>query len=108
MKEEKENKDTQKESKQGKHVQRWYLFRPISSKLDMMIEPLNFICYISLCELDVYSRSQLYKKSKTYVNIFLEISWPIWIRFSVLRESVRLLKLMLNLVRTNNIQGREF
>ena len=54
-----------------------------------------------------FIQSQLCEKSKTPESIFLETSLSIWMKFSVLPQSVALLKLMLNLFCTSNIQGRE-
>ena len=58
----------------------------------------------SLDDLDLRSRSQLYKKSQTSVPIFSQISQWTWMKFSMLPQPVPLLKLMLNVFRTIDIQ----
>ena len=46
----------------------------ISFRRGSMIETTKLYILISLDDLDLCSRSQLYQKSKTFVSIFLEIS----------------------------------
>ena len=48
-----------------------------------------------------------FDKSKTSALIFLQISQSIWVKFSMLPQSVGLLKLMLNTFHVISIQGRE-
>ena len=56
-------------------------------------------------DLDLQSRSQLYKKKKVaHFPANLSTDWD---KFSMLPQPVGLLKLMLNLFCTSNIQGRE-
>ena len=62
---------------------------------------------ISLDDLDLHSRSQLYSKSKTLVSIFSDILLSIWMKCGMWPQPVGLLKLMLNLFCTSYIQGRE-
>ena len=56
-----------------------------------------YIFYISLVDLDLHSRSQLYTKSKILVSIFSQILMSIWVKFRMLPQPVGLLKFMLNL-----------
>ena len=44
---------------------------------------------------------------KNFMSIFLEISPSIWMKFSMLAKHVGLLSLVLNLVCTSNVQGKE-
>ena len=46
-------------------------------------------------------------ESITVVSIFSEISQSVWLKFDSLPQPVDLLKLILNLFRTSNSQGRE-
>ena len=62
---------------------------------------------ISLDDLDLHSRSQLDRKSKPLVSIFSQIYLLIRLKFGMLPQPVGLLKLMLTIICTSNIQGRE-
>ena len=77
--------------------------RRISFKLGMMIWTASMI----LDDFDLHSRSQLYEKSKTLVSIFWEILPSIWLKFSIQPQPNGLLKLVVNLFCTSNIQGRD-
>ena len=58
---------------------------------DVVIVIIKFsFFYISLDDLNLHSRSQLYeeKKNPTSVSIFLEISQRIWMKFSMLPQPV--------------------
>ena len=56
--------------------------------------------------LNLHPRSQLFEKEKPTTLIFLQISQSIWMKCSMLPQSVGLFKLLLNLSCTINIQGR--
>ena len=72
---------------------------------DRDLKALHFdIC---LDDFDLHSSSQLRKKSKTSVSVFSQILASNFMKFSMLPWPVGLLKLMLNLVCTGNIQRRE-
>ena len=60
---------------------------------------------ISLDDLDIYLRCQLYGKSTTSVSIFSQISKTIWMAFSMLPQPIGFLKLKLSSFYTSHIQG---
>ena len=65
---------------------------------------------ISFYYCDCHLRSQLLKKKntqKTLVSIFLQMNVLIWMKFSMFPQPVGLLKLMLHLFCSSNIQRRE-
>ena len=64
------------------------IFKPISFKPNMMMETTSLHCDISLDDLDLHSRSQLYEKSKTFVPICLQISQSIRVKFSMLPQPI--------------------
>ena len=79
-------------------------------KLDLMLEttePCTFSFYNSLHVFDLYLRLQMYKKSKTCILIFLQISQSVLIKFSIPPQPDDLLKLMPNWFITSDIQGKE-
>ena len=81
------------------------IYRPISFELGIMYSDIDHQVLqfnISLDDLDLHSRSQLYEKSKTSVSIFLEFSQLTSMKFSMLPQPAGLLNLMLNLVCTSN------
>ena len=77
------------------------IYRLISFKLGMTGTTKLYIL-MSLDDLDLHSRSELYDTSKALVSIFSKILQ--FDRFSVLPQSVGLLKLMLSLFCTSSIQ----
>ena len=82
------------------------IYRPISFKLRTMIENTKLHFYVSLDDLYLHSRSQLYEKSKP-VSIFSEMLLMTWMKLIMLPQPVGLSKLRLNLICTSTIQRRE-
>ena len=92
-----------------KYFKHWMdadVYRAVSFKLGRMIETTKLYIFISVCMTLTFIQDHNYMRNKKFW-CFLEISWLIWRKFSMLPQPVSLLKLMLNLFCTSSIEGRE-